>query len=171
MKNNIRSVALFGMIGAVMYVSKVLMEFLPNIHLLAVFITALTVVYRKKALYPLYAYVLLEGLFRGFSLWWVPYLYVWTVLWGMVMLIPRSLPKKWCPVVYMGVCGLHGLLFGMLYAPAQALMFGLSFRGMLMWIAAGFPYDLIHAGGNFVLGSLAVPLIRLFEKMEKGTSL
>ena len=40
------------MLGAVMYASKIIMEFAPNIHLLGVFTIAITIVYRKKALYP-----------------------------------------------------------------------------------------------------------------------
>ena len=37
------------MLGAVLYASKVAMEFLPNVHLIGVLIVAITVVYRKKA--------------------------------------------------------------------------------------------------------------------------
>ena len=110
------------MLGAVMYVSKIMMEGLPNVHLLGVFTVAITLVYRKKALYAIYTYVFLNGLFGGFSMWWLPYLYIWTVLWGAVMLLPKNIPKRIAPFVYMVVCSLHGFLFGTLYAPAQALM-------------------------------------------------
>ena len=54
MKLSAREVAVFGMLGAAMYASKLLMEFLPNVHLLGVFTIAVTIVYRKKALYPIY---------------------------------------------------------------------------------------------------------------------
>ena len=60
------------MLGALMYASKVAMEVLPNVHLLGVFVVAMTVVYRKKALYPIYTYVFLNGLMEGVSLWWLP---------------------------------------------------------------------------------------------------
>ena len=65
-----------------MYASKVVMEVAPNVHLLGVFTMAFTIVYRKKALYPIYTYVLLNGIFTGFATWWIPYLYLWTILWG-----------------------------------------------------------------------------------------
>ena len=117
-----------------------------------------TLVYRWKALYPIYTYVLLNGLFAGFSAWWLPYLYIWTVLWGVTMLLPRHMPKKAAVPVYMLVCGLHGLAFGTLYAPAQALMFGLNFKGMVAWIIAGLPWDLVHGLGNLAAGVLIVPL-------------
>ncbi len=163
MKLSIREITLFGMLGSVMYCSKLLMELFPNIHLLGMFTIAFTIVFRKKALYPIYVYVLLNGLFAGFSMWWVPYLYVWTVLWGVVML----LPKKCNRLVYMIVCAAHGFLFGALYAPAQALMFGLSFEGMIAWIIAGFPFDFIHGVSNFFAGILIVPIVSVLRRANQ----
>ena len=117
MKLTIREMAVFSMLGALMYASKVIMEFAPNIHLLGVFIIAFTVVYRAKALYPIYIFVLLSGMFAGFGTWWIPYLYIWTVLWGITMLLPKKMPKVLRPVVYAVVNALHGFGFGVLYAP------------------------------------------------------
>ena len=162
----IKEIAVFGMLGALMYALKLLMQVLPNIHLLGVFIVAITIVYRAKALYPLYVYVLLDGIFSGFATWWLPYLYVWTVLWGVVMLLPKNMPPKVAPIVYAVVCGLHGLSFGTLYAPAQALLFGLNFQGMITWIVAGLPFDAIHGVSNLILGAFIVPLAKLLKKAD-----
>lgn len=155
------------MLGAIMYVSKIIMEIAPNVHLLGVFTIAYTVVYRKKALYPIYIYVLLNGIFSGFAGWWIPYLYLWTILWGAVMLLPPTIPKRLRPVVYMVLCALHGFLFGTLYAPVHAILYGLSFEGMLAWIAAGLPWDLIHGVSNFFCGILVVPVIAALQTAEK----
>ena len=156
------------MLGALMYCSKILMEWAPNIHLLGMLTMTYTIVYRKKALYPIYTYVLLNGLFAGFSAWWVPYLYLWTVLWGVTMLLPQNMPKKIAIPVYMLVCALHGLAFGTLYAPAQAIMFGLSFKGMIAWIIAGLPWDAVHAAGNFFAGMLICPIVSLLRRLEQS---
>ena len=88
----IRETALFAMFGALMFISKLILEALPNVHMIAMFIVAFTVVYRVKALIPIYVFVFLTGIYGGFNLWWVPYLYIWTVLWAAVMLLPRKLP-------------------------------------------------------------------------------
>ena len=80
MKLTVKETAVLSLLGAIMYASKMIMEVFPNVHLLGVFTVAITVVYRKKALYPIYIYVFLNGLFSGFSTWWIPYLYMWTVL-------------------------------------------------------------------------------------------
>ena len=167
MKLSIREIAVFSMLGAVMYASKALMEALPNVHLLGTLTVAYTVVYRKKALYPIYVFVFLTGLMNGFGTWWLPYLYLWAILWGAVMLLPKELPRKARPLVYMAVSALHGFLFGTLYAPAQALLYGLTAKQTLAWIAAGLPYDAIHGVSNFVCGILTVPVIRALQRAEE----
>lgn len=168
MKLKTWEMVIFAMLGAVMYVSKLLMEFLPNIHLLGAFVVAFTVVYRKKALYPIYVFVLLIGLFNGFNMWWIPYLYIWTVLWGLVMLLPKELPKKWQPLIWMSVSALHGFLYGTLYAPVQALIFGLNFKGMIAWIIAGFPWDVTHGISNFICGLLIMPIVMVLRLAQKN---
>ena len=156
------------MLGALMYLSKMLMEWAPNVHLLGMFIVAFTVVYRAKALYPIYVFVLLTGILAGFSTWWIPYLYIWTVLWAMVMIIPKKLPKGVKNVLYILACAAHGYLFGTLYAPAQAILFGLSFEGMIAWIIAGLPYDIIHGTSNLICGFLIFPVISVLQYMERS---
>ncbi|MBR2036272.1 MAG: hypothetical protein IKK03_03490 [Lachnospiraceae bacterium] len=168
MKLTIREMTVFSMLGAIMYASKVIMEVAPNIHLLGAFIVAFTVVYRKKALYPIYIFVFLIGLFNGFNAWWLPYLYIWTVLWAAVMLLPKKLPKMWQPIIYMSISAAHGFLYGTLYAPAQAVMFGLNFEGTIAWIIAGLPWDMIHGVSNFFCGILIVPIISVLRVAEKN---
>lgn len=166
MKLNIKEVAIFGMLGAVMYASKVLMEALPNIHLLGAFTIALTVAFRQKALYPIYVYVFLNGLFAGFSTWWIPYLYIWTILWGATMLLPKAMPPKTGKVVYMLLCAAHGFLFGTLYAPFQAIVYSLDLKGTIIWIAAGLPWDIVHGISNFCCGILIVPMVSVFDRAK-----
>ena len=168
MKLKLKEAVIFGMLGAVMYASKIIMDVFPNIHLIGVFIVAITVVYRKKALYPIYIFVFLTGLLGGFNMWWIPYLYIWAILWGWAMLLPKKLPPKAAPIIYAVVCSLHGFLYGVIYAPAQALMFGLDFKGMITWIATGLPYDLIHGVSNFISGLiLIVPIISILKIAER----
>ena len=167
-KLTIREMAVFAMLGALMYASKMIMEGAPNVHLLGVFTIAFTVVYRKKALYPIYTYVLLNGIFCGFATWWIPYLYLWAVLWGATMLLPKRIPEKIRPLVYMLLCAAHGFLFGTLYAPAQALLYGLSFQKMVAWIISGLPWDFVHGVSNFFCGILIVPIVKILTFLEKN---
>ena len=161
---------LFAMLGMVMFVSKIVMEFLPNIHLLAMLTMVYTLTFRVKALIPIYVYVMVNGLYVGFASWWVPYLYIWTVLWGVTMLLPKQMPQKVARVVYPLVCGLHGLSFGILYAPAQALMYGMSWDATVAWVVSGWLWaDPMMAVGNTLAGLLIVPLTELMQKLTRTT--
>lgn len=170
MKLSVKETVVFAMLGTMMFISKQLTEALSNVHLLGVFTVAFTVVYRKKALYPILVFILVSGIFYGFATWWIPYIYLWPILWGMAMLIPQKLPNKVKPIVYMSVCALHGFLYGTLYAPAQAVLFGLNFKGMISWIIAGLPFDVIHGVSNFLCGALILPITKALKTAEKLTS-
>ena len=163
---SIREIVLFSMLGALMFVSKIILEVLPNIHLLGMFTMVYTIVFRKKALIPIYVYVLINGIWSGFAAWWIPYLYIWTVLWAITMLLPQSMSRKKANIVYPLVCALHGILFGVLYAPMQALIFGLDFKGMLAWIGFGFYWDIVHGIGNFAAGFLVYPLSQVLKRVS-----
>jgi len=156
---------LFAMFGALMFSSKIIMEALPNIHLLGMFVMLLTVVFRVKALIPIYLYVLAQGIYAGFAQWWIPYLYVWTVLWGMTMLIPKKIPAWLAAIVYPAVCALHGFAFGIIYAPGQALLYGFNFEQTLAWIASGFYFDILHGVSNIFTGILILPLSELLRML------
>ena len=97
------------------------------------------------------------------------FLYVWTVLWGVTMLLPKKMPKKVAAVVYPLVCALYGFAFGILYAPGQALLFGLNYKQMLIWIAQGLGMDVIHGVSNLFVGMLILPFSELLKLlMKKG---
>lgn len=158
------------MLGALMFCSKLLLEWAPNIHLLALFIITFTTVYRAKALVPIYIFVLLTGVYGGFNVWWMPYVYIWLPLWGATMLFPRKMPRRVAFFVYILLGALHGMLYGTLYAPAQALFFRLDFNMTLAWIASGLPFDALHAAGNAAACALSLPLIRLLFRLERRSS-
>lgn len=160
-------IALFAMLGALMFGAQVVMEVLPNVHLSGMFVILYTVLFRKKALIPIYLYVFLIGVRWGFGLAWIPYLYLWLILWALVMLVPQKTPNKWKMILYPVIGGLFGLSFGTFYAPSQALLFGLNFKQTLLWITAGFTWDIVHAAGNAVFSTLVVPLSQVLSRVLK----
>ena len=163
-KISLKELIVFAMLGTIMFLSDLLMEALPNIHAIAMFIALFTLVYRWKALIPLYVYVALTGGYAGLAQWWIPYLYVWLPLWVSIMIIPKRAPIKLKMILSSVFCALHGLAFGTIYAPLQAIMYGLSFEGMITWIIVGLPYDLIHMCGNFATSFLIYPLYKVIKK-------
>lgn len=165
-KSIIRYLIIFPMLGTIMFISKLIMEFLPNIHAVAMFIAVFTLVYRWKALIAIYVYVFLVGLYSGFNVWWFPYIYIWAILWALVMLIPKRISAKKKTIISAIFCAIHGILYGTLYAPFQALAFGLNFEGMIAWIVAGFPFDIVHMCGNIAMSVLILPLYKVIVKLE-----
>lgn len=164
---SIYELVLLPILGVLMFVSKLVMEFLPNIHLLGMFIMVFTLVYRTKALVPIYVYVFLLWFMGGFAPWWWANLYTWTILWAVTMLLPRQMPRRLAAVVYPAVCALHGFAYGALCAPVQAVLFGLGWRGTLSWIVAGLPFDAIHGIGNLLTGLLIVPFAALLTRLNR----
>ena len=165
---SIREMVLFSFLGTLMFIGKKVMEPLPNIHPVALLVMVYTLVYRWKALWPIYIFVFLTGLVHGFAYWWYPYTYVWIVLWGLTMVLPKAMPPKVAPFVYVAVCGFHGFIFGTLWAPLHAVMFHLRWQGMIGWIIQGIPADITHGLGNVGMGLLIVPLQNLLRKQKKN---
>ena len=164
---SLRETVIFAMLGTIMFLGDILMEWAPNIHFVGLFTVVYTLVYRSKALIPLYIYVFLNGLYAGFSMWWFPYTYIFTTLWVIVMLLPRNRSVSIMAIIYSLVCGLHGFAFGALYAPAQALMFGFDLKTTLAWIASGIPFDILHGVGNLAASVIIVPMVLLLSRLEK----
>lgn len=160
-----RESVIFTMLGTLMFCSKIIMEVFPNIHIVGVLTMVYTIAFRIKALFPIYIFVLLTGIYGAFSLWWIPYLYIWTVLWGVTMLLPKNMSAKTACIVYPIVCALHGLFYGTLYAPVQALAMGFSFEQTVAWIVTGLPFDGLHFAGNLVAGALIYPLSKVLKKL------
>ena len=151
-----------------MFCSKVAMEALPNIHLVGMLTMTYTIVLRFRALIPIYVYVMLDGVMQGFSVWWLPYLYAFTILWAITMLFPKKMPRSVGTVVYPAVCALHGLFFGTLYAPVLIWVQGFDLTQTITWLSAGLSFDLLHFFGNLMAGLLILPLSQLLKRLTKN---
>ena len=82
MKYTTFEIVILGMLGAIACVCQVALSFLPNIEVVSILFIVYTKVFGKKALFPIYVFVLLEGIF-----------------WGVWLDIPLSLlPKQELPV-------------------------------------------------------------------------
>jgi energy-coupling factor transport system substrate-specific component len=163
---------LMTMYGALMFVFDIAFEALPNIHGVALIICVITLIYRWKASISIGLYIALNAIFAMSAtisaLWWVPYIYIFPLLWLSIMLIPKKLSLKVKIVLCTIFAGLNGLAFGTLYAPFQAIMFGLSLESMIAWIVAGLPFDLIHMCSNVAMCSLIYPLYKVVTRLEES---
>ena len=141
----VRDLCFLSHAAALMFAIKLALSSLPNINLNALIIILVTVFFGWKAMYTVCVYILLEGFFFGFGIWWVSYLIVWPLLAALSMV----LRKHSSPVLWAILAGLFGLAFGPLMYIIFFTITG-GWEGFLpMWIA-GIPYDLIHAISNFL---------------------
>lgn len=170
-RRKLLNLLIYAMFGATMFVSKLAMEGLPNVHPVTMLIMVFTFSYGWRAVIPTYVFVFLTGIYAGFAMWWIPYLYIWAIIWALTLLIPYDrIPEKARLIVLPVICGFFGLIYGTLYAPAQAVMFGMGFESTLKWIVAGLPWDGVHAVGNFSIGFLIVPLTDVLRKLRAKTA-
>ena len=164
MKVSTREVALFGILGGLTFAAKVVMMGLPNIEPVSLMVMLFAVTFGKKALYPIYVYVLLEFVLFGVQLWSVNYLYVWAIL-ALAAWVLRDMRA---PLAWGLLSGLFGLCFGLLCAPVYLVTGGPAFA--LSWWINGIPFDILHCGGNFAMGlflfcPLRTWLVRLYNSI------
>ena len=152
--------ALFGILGGLTFGVKVVMSYLPNIEPVSLMVMLFAVTFGRRALYPIYTYVLLEFLLYGLNLWSVNYLYIWAVL----AIAAWFLRKMERPLGWALLSGGFGLLFGALCAPVDVLAGGFAYAAG-RWVS-GIPFDLLHCAGNFAIAlALFVPMRRLTERL------
>ncbi len=147
------------LLGALMFGAKMAMAELPNIEPVSLLVLVYTVVFGKKALYPIYVYVMLELLVWGLGLWNLNYLYVWLTLF-LLALCFRRMETPWGWAV---LSGAFGLAFGLLCAPVYLLSGGWAFA--LSWWISGIPFDVLHCVGNFAMALV------LMKPLTKGLNM
>jgi len=143
-KISLKELCILALWGALMFASKVAMAALPNIHLIGLFILLGAVFFGWKTLYPIAVYILLEGLFYGFGIWWISYLYAWPLL----LVVAMAFRKNESALIWAVLSGVFGLCFGALCAIPYFFIGGPE-MAFSYWIN-GIPYDFFHCAGNFL---------------------
>ena len=168
---NVFNLVLYTMLGVLLYLSDIIFELIPNVHGVALLICVITLVYRWKAIIPISIYIMITAvssliISAGYSLWWIPYIYIFPILWLLVMLIPKKAPIKAKVILCMVFSGLHGLAFGLMYLPFQVIMYKLNFEMAITWLSMGLAFDLIHMVGNVAMCTLIYPLYKTLMRLE-----
>ena len=158
-----RDLATMALLTAILFIGQVGMSFLPNIEIVSLLVIVYTQMYEKKVFFIIYLFALLEGLIYGFGIWWVGYLYVWSILAIVVMLLKKQ--KSF--VVWSIVSAAFGLCFGFLFAIPYFFAGGIG-AGMAYWIA-GIPFDIIHCIGNAAVALvLYKPIYYILSKLIRN---
>lgn len=154
------SVALMGILTALLLAAQVALSFLPNVEIITLLILLYTLFFGKWVFWMIYGFVFLEGFLYGFGLWWFQYLYIWS-LWALLVLLLR---KNTSLFFWSILCGFYGLSFGAL-CTLPYLFAGGPAAAFSYWIS-GLGFDLIHCMGNVVLCLLLFrPLSHLMKEL------
>lgn len=156
----LKEIALFGILGGLTFGAKFVMSGLPNIEPVSLMVMLFAVIFGKKALFPIYVYVIMEFLVFGIGIWNVYYLYIWLVLAVAAWLLRKMAGSLGWALL----SGVFGLLFGLLCAITDFFVGGFAYAAA-KW-ASGIPYDIAHCIGNFVIALVLFPPLRkLLEKL------
>lgn len=164
---SVQKLTKIALLSAILYVSKMVLDFLPNVELVSFLIILYTLVFGKETFITVTVFNLFQMMQWGLGTWTISYFYVWPLLCLMTLLLKKIIKEEF--LIWSMVSGVFGLIFGSLFAvlylfidPAYALSY---------WIA-GLPWDVWHAVWNFVLMLvLGKPLYRILNKMKTSVQI
>ena len=150
------------MLGSFLVLGKWVMQGLPNIEPVTLLLLLLAERYRFKALLPVYAFVLVEGFLYGIHMWFIAYLYVWTI-WVLLVIALRRFSHF---LFWAVAAAVYGLLFGALCSIPYFVTAGIG--GGIAYLVAGLSFDITHCIGNFAMVLLLyTPLKMLLDRLDK----
>ena len=154
-------IATMGLLSAILLVGQVGMSFLPNIEPVSTLIILYALAYKKQTFPIIYTFVLLEGIVFGFGIWWISYLYIWSIL-ALLTLLFQKMDSAFLWAI---LSGAFGLSFGALCAIPYLISGGIG-AAVSYWVN-GILFDILHCGGNFVLTLVLYhPLLRVLKKLQ-----
>ena len=159
-RSKARSLAWMGVLTALLFTGQVVMSFLPNLEIVSLLIILYTIFFGKKVFWMIYGFVFLEGFLYGFGMWWFQYLYIWSILAMVVLLLRHNTSALFWSII----SGFFGLSFGAL-CTLPYLFTGGPAAAFSYWVS-GLGFDLTHCIGNVVLCLvLFKPLYALLQKV------
>ena len=142
----VQRITRIALLTAILYIAKLVLDFLPNVELVSLLVIIYTLVFGKEAFLIVTVFNLFQLIQWGFGTWLISYLYVWPLLCLLTLVLKRFLKEEFILwAIFAGFCGLiFGSLFAVLYLfmdPAYALTY---------WVS-GLLWDVWHAAANFIL--------------------
>lgn len=157
----IQMLVIMAFCSAILVIVQVALAVIPNVELVSLLCIIYTLYFRKKAVIIIYVFVAVEGIIFGFGIWWISYLYVWTILWLVTMLVSKHVKSVF---VWAVISGFYGLFFGLLTAVPYLFMGGIT-TAFSYWVN-GIAFDIAHCIGNVITAILLFrPLSFVFSRL------
>ena len=162
-----RTVTVLALCTALVFSLQVALAAIPNGECVTLLFIVFTLYFRRYTLYIIYLFALLEGVTYGFGIWWFMYLYVWTILWAIVMVLGRRPRRAWFWAL---VAAFYGLFYGLLCSLPYLVAGGPAMA--FSWWVAGIPFDILHCVFNFAITLILFnPMDRLFAHLQERGAL
>lgn len=161
-----REIVILGILAAIVFIAQIALYFIPNVEIVTLLIILYTLLLGRKVFYIIYVFVILEGFVYGFGMWWLNYMYVWSVQ-ALITLLFR---KQDSVFFWSIMSGFYGITFGALCTIPYFFAGGTS-AAFAYWVS-GLGYDLTHTIGNVaVCLVLYKPLRYILEKCIKESNI
>ena len=160
MKIKTRDITIVGILSAILLISKIIFDFIPNVEVVSLLLMLFGITYGKKSLYISTVFCLCNGLMYGFGSW----LLVYFIVYNGLVLVSHLLrnPLKESLVARVIFMSLFGLTFGVWFAIEWGLMYG--FNAGIVYYLNGVSFDLIHMVGNAVVTLLlSTPILKILR--------
>ena len=162
-----RTVTVLALCTALVYSQQVALASIPNGECVTLLFILFTLYVRSRTLYIIFLFALLEGVTYGFGIWWFMYLYVWTILWAVVMVLGRQ-PRS--ALFWAIIAAFFGLCFGLLCSFPYLVTGGIAMA--FSWWVTGIPFDILHCVFNFLIVLVLFrPLDKLFSYLKAKNAL
>lgn len=142
----VQKITRIALLSAILYISKVALEFLPNVEIISFLTIIYTLVFGTEAFIIVTVFNMFELLQWGFGIWWVSYLYTWPLLVMAALILKRIIGEEF--VLWAVVSGGFGLSFGALFAIAYIPVS--SAYAFTYWVS-GLTWDVWHGACNFLI--------------------
>lgn len=160
-KISVKEIALAGVMLATIEVAKFALSSIAGIEIVSLLFILYTLSFGKRISYVLPAFLIVEGIFGGFGIWWFMYVYIWSILVAVTYGF-RKYKSMW---FWSTISGIFGLLFGTMCCPVYFIAFGTETA--VSWWVAGIPTDIIHGISNFIVCAILFkPLQTVLNKVK-----
>ena len=167
MKIKTRELVVFALLGAILAVSQIVLNFIPNVELVSTFIIIFSLIFGYKTQYSIFVFNIIMGILYGFGVWIIGYFIIWPSLSIITVLLKNKLIDNYLKMSIF--CGAFGMIFGALYAIPYIVVN--PYYALTYWIS-GLPYDAVHMLGNyFIMLLLGEVIYKTVCKLKHSSSL
>ncbi len=156
-------IARCGIMGGLLFGSQLALAPFANFETVTPLLIIFTIVYGKEAFFAAAVFDLCELAYWGFGLWWISYLYVWSLLILFTLAAKKLLRND--PLLWAAFAAVFGLSFGGLFA---AVYIPVSPAYAYSYWLAGLSFDITHGIFNFLLTlALYKPVTLALKKVRE----